>query len=106
MRIGLTVTEVVDHINSSLRACLHTCIPLKRSGSAFAPPMSSKRSIKEFKRRTKPMEIVAGEKPCYTLLAFICLKMERTWRSKPIGKVVTNPPFLKRLAEETFTKER
>ncbi|MDY6856580.1 MAG: transposase, partial [Thermodesulfobacteriota bacterium] len=26
---------------------------------------------KEFKRRTKPMEIVAGEKACYTLLAFI-----------------------------------
>jgi putative transposase len=25
---------------------------------------------KEFKRRTKPMEIVAGERSCYTLLAF------------------------------------
>lgn len=25
---------------------------------------------KEFRRRTKPMEIVAGEQACYTLLAF------------------------------------
>ena len=31
---------------------------------------------KEFKRRTKSMEIVAGERACYTLLAFISLKME------------------------------
>jgi len=31
---------------------------------------------KEFKRRTKPMEIVAGENSCYLLLAFISLKME------------------------------
>jgi putative transposase len=31
---------------------------------------------KEFKRRTKPMEIVAGEISCYKLLAFISIKME------------------------------
>ncbi len=31
---------------------------------------------KEFKRRTKSMEIIAGEISCYTLLAFISLKME------------------------------
>ena len=37
---------------------------------------------KEFKRRTKPMEILAGERSCYTLLAFVCLKMELHWRSK------------------------
>lgn len=59
---------------------------------------------KEFKRRTKPMEIVAGERSCYTLLAFICLKMELRWRSKPIGKVPTNLPFLNKLAESNFTQ--
>jgi len=58
---------------------------------------------KEFKRRTRPMEILAGERSCYMLLAFVCLKMELTWRSKPIGKVPTNLPFLKRLAEQNFT---
>jgi putative transposase len=61
---------------------------------------------KEFKRRTKPMEIVAGERACYTLLAFVCLKMELHWRSKPIGKVPNNLPFLQRLAEDNFTQNR
>ena len=28
---------------------------------------------KEFKRRTKPMEIVAGEQSCYNILSFIAL---------------------------------
>jgi transposase-like protein len=32
---------------------------------------------KEFKRRTKPMEISAGETACYRLLAFIYLRMEQ-----------------------------
>jgi putative transposase len=60
---------------------------------------------KEFKRRTKPMEILAGERSCYTLLAFICLKMELRWRSKPIGKVPQNLPFFRSLAENNFTQE-
>lgn len=59
---------------------------------------------KEFKRRTKPMEILAGERSCYTLLAFICLKMEVHWRSKPIGKVAANLPFLRELEEKNFTQ--
>jgi len=50
------------------------------------------------------MEILAGERSCYTLLAFVCLKMELNWRSKPIGKVAKNLPFLRQLAEETFTQ--
>jgi putative transposase len=61
---------------------------------------------KEFKRRTKPMEIVAGERSCYTLLTFVCLKMELRWRSKPIGKVPGNLPFLQKLAEQNFTQNR
>lgn len=56
---------------------------------------------KEFKRRTKPMEIVAGELSCYRLLAFIALKMELHWRSNPIGKVRNNLPFFKQLSEFT-----
>jgi len=38
---------------------------------------------KEFKRRTKPMEIVAGEASVYTLLAFVAMKMEVSWRNAP-----------------------
>ena len=59
---------------------------------------------KEFKRRTRPMEIVAGERSCYTLMTFVCLKMELRWRSKPIGKVPNNLPLFKRLAEGNFTQ--
>jgi putative transposase len=60
---------------------------------------------KEFKRRTKPMEIIAGEKACYNLLAFICLKMELHWRSNPIGKVRHNLPFFQKLIERNFTQK-
>jgi putative transposase len=48
---------------------------------------------KEFKRRTKSMEIVAGENACYRLLAFISLKMELSWRANPIGKVRPKLPL-------------
>ncbi len=39
---------------------------------------------KEFKRRTKSMEIVAGEQSCYNLLAVICLKFESYWKKYPL----------------------
>ena len=48
---------------------------------------------KEFKRRTKSMEIVAGESACYRLLAFISLKMELGWRANAVGKVRPNLPL-------------
>jgi len=60
---------------------------------------------KEFKRRTKSMEIVAGEKACYRLLAFICLRMELHWRSNLVGKVRINLPSLKKLTNYNFTQK-
>ena len=60
---------------------------------------------KEFKRRTRPMEIVAGENACYTLLSFICIKMELHWRSNPLGKVRNNLPYFKNLPFENFTQK-
>jgi len=60
---------------------------------------------KEFKRRTKPMEIVAGENACYMLLAFVSLKMEIHWKANPIGKVRKNLPFFRQLdSSENFTQ--
>jgi putative transposase len=59
---------------------------------------------KEFKRRTKPMEILAGENACYTLLAFVCIKMEIHWKSNPIGKVRQNLPFYKQIAQHEITQ--
>jgi len=50
------------------------------------------------------MEIVAGENACYTLLAFISIKMEMYWRSNPVGKVHYNLPSLRSLIEGNFTQ--
>jgi putative transposase len=59
---------------------------------------------KEFRRRTRPMEIVAGEHACYTLLAFISIRMEIYWKSNPVGKVHYNLPALRKLIEGNFTQ--
>ncbi len=50
------------------------------------------------------MEIVAGEMACYTLLTFICLKMELHWQSNPTEKMRKNLPFFKELAFDNFTQ--
>jgi putative transposase len=49
------------------------------------------------------MEILARERSCYTLLAFVYLKMQVPRRSKPIGNVAENLPFFKRLADTNST---
>lgn len=54
---------------------------------------------KEFKRRTKPMEILAGEESAYRLLCFIALKMELNWRHAPLGR--NNLPVLKKFTQKT-----
>lgn len=41
---------------------------------------------KEFKRRTKSMEILAGEKSAYRLLCFVALKMELYWQRSPTNR--------------------
>jgi putative transposase len=46
---------------------------------------------KEFKRRTKPMEILAGENSAYRLLSFIALKLELGWRKSPLDRTQTLP---------------
>ena len=59
---------------------------------------------KEFKRRTRPMEILPGEAGCYRLLAFISLKMELHWRANPVGKVFKQLPFYTEAAYRKFTQ--
>ncbi len=48
---------------------------------------------KEFKRRTKNMEIVGGESSCYNLLAVINLRMEMHWKKHPINFQKSLPWF-------------
>ena len=56
---------------------------------------------KEFKRRTKQMEILAGEASCYRLLAFISLRMELHWRANPVGRVRKNLPFFHQFTQDS-----
>lgn len=46
---------------------------------------------KEFKRRTKPMEILAGETSAYRLLSFIALKLELGWKKWPLDRTQNLP---------------
>ena len=94
----------VKCLENSIEACLTFFICPEEEWISLRTTNIIERLNKEFKRRTKPMEIVAGENSCYMLLAFISLKMEIHWRSNPIGKVHKNLPFFKRLAEKNFTQ--
>ncbi len=96
--------SAVKCLENSLESCLAYLQFPEEEWICLRTTNVIERVNKEFKRRTKPMEIVAGERSCYTLLAFVCLKMELHWRSKPIRKVPTNLPFLNKLAENNFTQ--
>jgi putative transposase len=97
--------SAVKCLGNSIEACLTFFICPEEEWISLRTTNIIERLNKEFKRRTKPMEIVAGENACYTLLAFICLKMELHWKSNPIGKVRNNLPFFQKLAEKNFTQK-
>ena len=99
------IPSAVKCLENSLEACLTYLHFPEEEWICLRTTNVIERLNKEFKRRTKPMEILAGEKSCYMLLAFVCLKMELTWRSKPIGKVPMSLPFFRRLAEQNFTQK-
>jgi len=98
------IPSAVKCLEKSLQVCLTYLEFPEEEWICLRTTNVIERVNKEFKRRTKPMEIVAGEKSCYLLLTFVCLKMEVHWRSKPIGKVPKNLPFLKKMAENNFTQ--
>lgn len=96
--------SAVKCLETSLNSCLTYLQFPKEEWVCLRTTNVIERVNKEFKRRTKPMEILAGERSCYTLLTFVCLKMELNWRAKPIGKVAGNLPFIKNMAENNFTQ--
>jgi putative transposase len=91
------IPSAVQCLSNSLGACLTFFAFPEEEWLSLRTTNSIERLNKEFKRRTKPMEIVAGEDACYLLLAFIALKMEASWRTTKIGKVHPNLPQLKYL---------
>ena len=99
------IPSAVKCLENSIDACLRFFKFPEEEWISLRTTNIIERLNKEFKRRTKSMEIVAGERACYTLLAFICIKMELSWRSVPIGKVRNNLPFFKELAYDNFTQK-
>lgn len=89
--------SAVKCLEKSMEACLTFFNFPEEEWISLRTSNIIERLNKEFKRRTKPMEIVAGERSCYTLLAFISLKMELHWRSNPLGKVRKNLPIWNQL---------
>jgi putative transposase len=98
------IPSAVKSLQNSLESCLTFFTFPEEEWISLRTTNIIERLNKEFKRRTKPMELVAGENACYTLLAFISIKMELHWRSNPIGKVHYNLPSLRSLIEGNFTQ--
>jgi len=91
--------SAVKSLSNSLDACLTFFSFPEEEWISLRTTNLIERLNKEFKRRTKPMEIVAGENACYLLLAFISLKMEMNWRTTKIGKVRPNLPLYKKFTQ-------
>jgi putative transposase len=98
------VPSAVKCLQNSLDSCLTFFDFPEEEWISLRTTNVIERLNKEFKRRTKPMEILAGENACYTLLAFISIKMEIHWRSNPVGKVRYNLPSLRNLIQSNFTQ--
>jgi len=96
---GKEIPSAVKSLSNSLDACLTFFSFPPEEWISLKTTNSIERLNKEFKRRTKPMEILAGENACYLLLAFISLKMEMSWRTVKIGKVRPNLPLYKKFTQ-------
>ena len=92
-----TIPSAVDCLRRSIRSCLTFFAFPKDEWISLRTTNAIERVNKEFKRRTKPMEILAGEKSAYLLLSFIAYKMELNWKKAPFGK----KNYLPALAEFT-----
>lgn len=77
------VTSAVKYLENSLEICLTFFDFPEEDWISLRTTNVIDRLNKEFKRRTKPMEIVAGEHAFYTLLAYISIRMELYWKSNP-----------------------
>jgi putative transposase len=78
------IPSAVKCLESSLNETLTYLKFPTEEAKALRTTNPIERLNKEFKRRTKSMEIVAGETSCYNLLAVICLRMELYWKRRPI----------------------
>jgi putative transposase len=100
-----TLPSATSCLNRSIDSCLTFFKFPEEEWISLRTTNVIERLNKEFRRRTKSMEILAGETACYRILSFISLKMELYWRSNPVGKVCNNLPFFKKLVSGNFTQK-
>jgi transposase-like protein len=101
--------DTLPSATSCLERSIHSCLTFfnfpEEEWISLRTTNAIERLNKGFRRRTRPMEILAGEAACYRILAFIAIKMELHWRSNPVGKVRKNLPFFEELNYENFTQK-
>ena len=85
--------SAVKSLSNSIESCLSFFEFPEEEWISLRTTNVIERLNKEFKRRTKPMEILAGETSSYNLLSFISYKMELSWASTPVGTVHPSLPF-------------
>ncbi len=79
-----TLPSCVKCLDKSIDNCLTYLNFEEEYWTALRTTNPIERLNKEFKRRTKPMEILAGEASLYNILTFVSVKMESGWRKSPI----------------------
>ena len=84
----------IPSATASLTRSIYSCLTFysfpKEEWISLRTTNVIERVNKEFKRRTKPMGILAGEESAYRLLCLIALKMELHWRTAPLGNCSPN----------------
>ena len=80
------IPSAVKSLSNSIHSTLTFYSLPKEEWTCLRTTNAIERVNKEFKRRTKPMEILAGENSAYRLLCFIAFKMELHWRTTPVGR--------------------
>jgi putative transposase len=96
-----TIPSAVRSLENSIRSCLTFFSFPEDEWRSLRTTNIIERLNKEFKRRTKPMEILAGEKSAYRLLCFIALKMEIGWRKAPFGTNNLKLPVCEEFTQST-----
>ena len=89
------IPSAVKSLSNSIHSCLSFYSFPKEEWISLRTTNVIERVNKEFKRRTKSMEILAGEESAYRLLCFVALKLELNWISAPLGR--NNLPVLEKI---------
>jgi len=93
------IPSAVDSLKRAIKPCLTFFDFPEEEWTALRTTNAIERVNKEFKRRTKPMEILAGERSAYLILSFVAYKMEQNWKCAAFGK--SNLPTLRNFTQLT-----